>query len=147
MILAKVKNKKTGKVKNITFGKINLSENETVELNPVLNTFFMIDNLVGNNLRFSLTGSEINHKVKALSKLDLGQLGANLYKGFIQGYNPNYDGGNITFYDISRAIQNFGRSIDPEDPNISPEDEAAINGLLKIYNDNIYKIENAAQNA
>ena len=146
MALARVRNTKTGRVRKITQGHISLQPDEVLEINPVLNAFFMIDNLVGNNLRFSLTGSEINHKVKALAKLDLGAKGANLYKDFIQAYSPSYDGGTITFYDISRAMDNWGRSIGSDD-DISPEEEKIINGLMKIYNDNIYKIENGAQNA
>ncbi len=146
MALARIRNTKTGRVRKITQGHIALQSDEVFEINPVLNAFFMIDNLVGNNLRFSLTGSEINHKVKALAKLDLGSKGANLYKDFIQTYSPSYDGGTITFYDISRAIENFGESLGL-DGVVSSEEEGIINGLMKIYNDNIYKIENGAQNA
>jgi len=38
---------------------------ELVELNPFLNKFFYIEGLMSNNLRMSLTGSEINHPDKA----------------------------------------------------------------------------------
>ena len=44
----------------------------------------MLDNLIGNNLRMSLTGSEINHKVKALAGLNLDITGAGLYKQLIK---------------------------------------------------------------
>ena len=54
--------------KNIVYN--NLTDQD-FEINPMLNAYFLIDNLIGNNLRFSTTGSEINHKIKALAKLDL----------------------------------------------------------------------------
>lgn len=130
LIIAKTKNR------NITYGKV--SENEEVEINPVLNAFFMLDNLIGNNLRFSLTGSEINHKVKELANLDLGAKGMNLHKAFIKKYNPNYDNKNITFYDAMVALKNY---------NGEESDLASANSVRTIYNEQIYKIENAAQNA
>jgi hypothetical protein len=37
-----------------------------VELNPILDKYFMLNSLLGNNLRMVLTGSEINHKNKHL---------------------------------------------------------------------------------
>lgn len=139
LILAKVRGK-NGQVKNITYGKISLKEGETFEINPILNTFFMLDNLIGNNLRYSLTGSEINHKVKAVSKLDLGKEGMNLFKDFIQKYNPNYDNGIITFYDAITSLKNF-------ELRGEESDERAAKAIRKIYKEQIYKIENGAQNA
>ena len=106
LVLAKVKGK-NGRVRKVTYGKVSLDPGETFEINPVLNAFFMLDNLIGNNLRYSLTGSEINHKVKALAKLDLGKKGMNLYKDFIKKYSPNYDGGVPTFYDAMSALKGF----------------------------------------
>ena len=139
MILAKVTDVQ-GNVRNITYGKINLKPGETFEINPLLNAYFMIDNLIGNNLRFSLTGSEINHKVKMLSKLDLGKEGMNLHRGFISKYNPSYDGGAITFYDVAKALENFSNSNNEADVN-----EAK--AIRTIYNKLIYRVENGAQNA
>lgn len=37
--------------------------NAPVELNPLLDKFFMVEGLVSNNLRYSLTGFEINHPI------------------------------------------------------------------------------------
>lgn len=42
-----------------------IPEGVTVELNPLLEAYFSVDVLLSNNLRFSLTGSEINHPVKS----------------------------------------------------------------------------------
>lgn len=139
MIFAKIKSK-NGRVRNVTYGKISLSPDETFIINPVLNAFFMLDNLIGNNLRYSLTGSEINHKVKALAKLDLGKKGMNLHKDFISKYYPGYNGGAITFYDAMIALRNF-EQVGEE------SDRSAAQAVRKIYNEQIYKIENGAQNA
>lgn len=136
MILAKIKSK-NGRVRNVTYGKISLSPDETFIINPVLNAFFMLDNLIGNNLRYSLTGSEINHKVKALAKLDLGKKGMNLHKDFISKYYPGYNGGAITFYDAMIALRNF-EQVGEE------SDRSAAQAVRKIYNEQIYKIENGA---
>lgn len=139
MILAKIKSK-NGRVRNVTYGKITLNPDETFIINPVLNAFFMLDNLIGNNLRYSLTGSEINHKVKALAKLDLGKKGMNLHKDFISKYYPGYNGGAITFYDAMIALRNFEQTGEESD-------RSAAQAVRKIYNEQIYKIENGAQNA
>jgi hypothetical protein len=45
-------------------------EGTQVELNPVLEKYFMLSSILGNNLRMVLTGSEINHKNKHLSKIN-----------------------------------------------------------------------------
>lgn len=182
MILAKATNK-AGKTRNILYGDI--EEGETVTLNPALNAYFMLDTLIGNNLRMSLTGSEINHKVKALAGLNLdtvkideeGTLLAAI-KPVIQTLNPRYSGTQTTFYDIQRALQNYDtiqhiRELQAEfnNPNTDPEvavaigytlrefesrisispdtevDPVQVEKLRNAYNAQIYKIENAAQNA
>lgn len=56
---------KDGKTRDIEFELINIDPDETIELNPFLEAYFSTDVLLSNNLRFSLTGSEINHKVKS----------------------------------------------------------------------------------
>lgn len=176
MVLAKVRNTKTNKFRYITQGNIELQENEEFIINPALNAFFMIDNLIGNNLRFSLTGSEINHKVKALAKLDLGKE-FNLFRNKIQQLNPNYDGKTLSFYDVTKALENYKtlqiiaqleQDFEAADPmeamgigqaigelskdlpagfSLEGITEEDIKRIQTIYDDQIYKIENAAQNA
>lgn len=70
----------------------------------MLNVAFMIDNLLGNNLRFQTTGSEINHKIKALSKLNL--LSAVDRHDFpnIRKLMPGWNGESITFMDLYNMI-------------------------------------------
>lgn len=175
MVLAKAVDK-NGKTRNILYGDI--KEGETIILNPALNAYFMLDTLIGNNLRMSLTGSEINHKVKSLAGLNLDITGVNLFKPLIQTLNPKYQGNQTTFYDIQRALYNYDKlneikSIQNEinDPKtdkevviaqranldkilkeitISPNIQVnpdQVEGLRKIYDAQIYLIENAAQNA
>lgn len=175
MILAKATNKE-GKTRDVLYG--NIEEGETITLNPALNAYFMLDNLIGNNLRMSLTGSEINHKVKALAGLNLDVTGAGLYKDLIRTLNPRYSGNQTTFYDIQRALYNYDAILqirelqnDLNNPDIDPEEAVAleyaisqlskevlispdvvvdpiqVQALRTIYNSQIYKIENAAQNA
>jgi hypothetical protein len=50
-----------------------------VELNPVLEKYFMLSSILGNNLRMVLTGSEINHKNKHLSKINPALVISQLY--------------------------------------------------------------------
>lgn len=176
MILAKAKNKKTGKIRNVLYG--NIEADEEIILNPALNAYFMLDNLIGNNLRLSLTGSEINHKVKALAGLNLDLQGFGLYKDTIKTLNPRYSGNQTTFFDVQMALHNYDMLIQLQNltqefnnPNTDPDEAIAIGyaisqieaelpisinteinpanvqALKTIYNREIYKIENAAQNA
>jgi len=74
----------------------------------------MIDNLVGNNLRYTLTGSELNHKIKSLKKLNLNKE----FKNYIPRIRELIgDTSNLTFYDIQTAISNM-QEITPEDSEI-----------------------------
>ena len=50
-----------------------LAEGTNIVLNPILEKYFMLHSLLGNNLRLSLTGSEINHKNKELNQTNLGK--------------------------------------------------------------------------
>lgn len=139
LVLAKIKGK-NGRVRKVTYGKVSLNPDETFEINPILNAFFMLDNLIGNNLRYSLTGSEINHKVKALAKLDLRKTKMNMHRDFLKKYSPNFDEGTITFYDAIVALKTFEQVGDEAD-------RTAYEIIKDIYKEQIYKIENGAQNA
>lgn len=180
IIIAKATNSQ-GKTRDVLYGKIR--PDETIELNPVLNAYFMLDNLVGNNLRMSLTGSEINHKVKSLGKTNLDKVivkeldsPLTVLKPLVKQLNPSYSGKQLTFYDIQRALDNYSKlqeykniqsqiastSISKEErdaltyrlsqviPPISVDtqvDDNQVSILQSVYNEQIYKIENAAQNA
>ena len=178
LILAKIK-RKNGTYIPVTNAKFKLQPGEEFIINPVLNAFFMVDNLIGNNLRFSLTGSEINHKVKALAKLNLLKISTGKitvdgkvdtlanHTDFIRQFSPTYDrflaeseraaekarqktrkfqsvDKTISFYELSEAIQNAKNYISSH-PNPDVINELQL--LEKVYNEQIYKVENGAQNA
>lgn len=82
LILAKVTDNTTGKTRDVQFGLLDINANESIELNPFLEAYFSSDILISNNLRFSLTGSEINHKVKGKINVE----------GTLKGRVPNLFG-------------------------------------------------------
>lgn len=137
IVLARAYNPETKTWRKITSGSI--KENEQVEINPMLNVVFMLDNLLGNNLRFQITGSEINHKVKALSKLNLVSKIDRADFPNIRKIKPGWQGEALTFYDLYNLVH----TTVPLDESLSQ----TVANLSKIYDDNIYSIENLAQNA
>lgn len=132
---------------DILYGSID--DNADFTLNPMLNAYFLIDNLIGNNLRFSTTGSEINHKIKALAKLDLKEKikNENLNKRNILLLNPEYDQNVLTFYDLKKMIDNGKELIANGAKTEGVPLENTIADLEAAYNDQIYAMENLGQNA
>ncbi len=132
---------------DILYGSIDDTADFT--LNPMLNAYFLIDNLIGNNLRFSTTGSEINHKIKALAKLDLKKKikNENLNKRNILFLNPEYDQNVLTFYDLKKMIDN-GKELIANGAKVEGVPlENTIADLEAAYDDQIYAMENLGQNA
>lgn len=132
---------------DILYGSID--DNADFTLNPMLNAYFLIDNLIGNNLRFSTTGSEINHKIKALAKLDLKKKikNENLNKRNILFLNPEYDQNVLTFYDLKKMIDNGKELIANGAKAEGVPLENTIADLETAYDDQIYAMENLGQNA
>lgn len=132
---------------DILYGSID--DNADFTLNPMLNAYFLIDNLIGNNLRFSTTGSEINHKIKALAKLDLKKKikNENLNKRNILFLNPEYDQNVLTFYDLKKMIDNGKELIANGAKTEGVPLEKTIADLEAAYDDQIYAMENLGQNA
>lgn len=132
---------------DILYGSID--DNADFTLNPILNAYFLIDNLVGNNLRFSTTGSEINHKIKALTKLDLKKKikNENLNKRNILLLNPEYDQNVLTFYDLKKMIDKGKELIANGAKTDGVPLENTIANLEAAYDDQIYAMENLGQNA
>lgn len=132
---------------DILYGSID--DNADFTLNPMLNAYFLIDNLIGNNLRFSTTGSEINHKIKALAKLDLKKKikNENLNKRNILLLNPEYDQNILTFYDLKKMIDNGKELIANGAKTDGVPLESTVADLEAAYNDQIYAMENLGQNA
>lgn len=141
VILAKSENEE------ILYGSI--VDDVDITLNPMLNAYFLIDNLIGNNLRFSTTGSEINHKIKALAKLDLKKKikNENLNKRNILFLNPEYDQNVLTFYDLKKMIDNGKELIANGAKTDGVPLENTIADLEAAYDDQIYAMENLGQNA
>ena len=132
---------------DILYGSID--DNADFTLNPMLNAYFLIDNLIGNNLRFSTTGSEINHKIKALAKLDLKKKikNENLNKRNILFLNPEYDQNVLTFYDLKKMIDN-GKELIANGAKVEGVPLGnTIADLEAAYDDQIYAMENLGQNA
>ena len=132
---------------DILYGSID--DNADFTLNPMLNAYFLIDNLIGNNLRFSTTGSEINHKIKALAKLDLKKKikNENLNKRNILLLNPEYDQNVLTFYNLKKMIDNGKELIANGAKTDGVPLENTIADLEAAYDDQIYAMENLGQNA
>ena len=85
MIIAKIINE-SGETNVIYGNSLNLKAGDTLVLNPLLDNFFMVHTLVGNNTRFMLSGSEINHKVKSLGKLNLAKTAIAKFSNFLKPY-------------------------------------------------------------
>lgn len=135
MYLAKVTNAE-GTTRNISLGqKVQLSEGETLELNPVLEKYFYAQVLLGNNLRYSLSGTELNHKVKDLNKGKLNYGIAVQDKGLFELVNPSSDG-SIPIINAALAAEYLKQSDSVKADEI----------LNKVY-DTLYEIEALAQGA
>jgi hypothetical protein len=101
MVIAKIEN--GSGTTNIIYGKkITLNPGDKLILNPLLENFFMVHTLVGNNLRYILSGSEINHKIKSLGKLNLSKT-LFKYKEFLKSYGIN-DLSEVSVDDIKYAL-------------------------------------------
>ena len=135
MILAKVKeNGRT--VNNVIYGtKIELKPGQVLELNPLLDNYFMVHVLTANNARHILSGSEINHKVKSLGKLNLAKTAFANFTNILQNYGIS-DLSTASLVDMDYAIQLMENSNDVN-----------AKALRDIYDKHIYELESAAQNA
>ena len=51
---------------------LSTSVNEEVEINPLLESYFYIHNVIDNNLKLNLSGHELHHTIKSLKKLSIG---------------------------------------------------------------------------
>ena len=132
LIFAKITDS-SGRVRNVEYGSISLDSNETIELNPFLEAYFSTDVLISNNLRFSLTGSEINHKVKG----NFNVVNA------LENKVPNMFGFNKDTT-IVEAMETLRQIISNENnPNI----ELAKKAYNVIKNELVYSKEAAAQGA
>lgn len=64
MILAKIKHQDNSITDLIFQSELQLSEGDTLILNPLLDHYFQTDNLLSNNMRFTMIGSEFSDPLK-----------------------------------------------------------------------------------
>jgi hypothetical protein len=102
---------------------------QSIILNPILESYFSIDVLTSNNLRFSLTGTELNHKIKT----DI-RISKNISQEIPKGSS------------IVKAIELLKGIV--SDENASEVDkQIALDNIKDIQNNTLYSIEAAAQGA
>lgn len=115
-------------------------------INPLLEKYFYTSTLLSNNLRLSLIGTELNHKVKDLkgvtSKLE-EKFNKEQLK-FIKKYAKLKKEEKINLPDIKFAIDNYISSLGLE---MDQNDSEFIFELENIYQQELYKVETAEQNA
>ena len=64
MIIAKIQHK-DGSITDLIFQpELQLNEDDTLILNPLLDHYFQVDNLLSNNMRFTITGTEFSDPLK-----------------------------------------------------------------------------------
>ena len=110
-------------------------ENNLGEVNPLFKNFFYIEGLFSNNLRLSLTGSEINHPIKSLTT-EYDQVKKIINEDdklqeFLNNYNSNHNL-NISVEQFRNA---FNQCLDINDLVKHPE-------LQALYEDSLLAIIN-----
>lgn len=123
---------------------INILQGEikgSIELNPLLDKFFYIESFVSNNLRMSLTGSEINHPDKAKKTLfNKVKNNTNFVDFQKQGLH------DVTSNNIEEVIQALSEARYVGDiPDIILKHPKVANILRTIYDRSILTISNVAQ--
>lgn len=125
--------------------------NEDVVLNPFLDKFFYVEGLLSNNIRMSLTGTEINHPDKAKKTAynlikDADLTNDNTVAIIRQSLNDD----NISIYDLSQLqslLDNTATVSDMYSSKLRSEaDKLGIVDLFdKVYHKTILDITNTAQ--
>jgi hypothetical protein len=61
-------------------------------LNPILNTYFYLHNVINNNIKLGITGHELHHKIKSIGKvLKNTKIGAQTYLDVEQSIEDDYN--------------------------------------------------------
>lgn len=85
LILAKELDPDGNVITEYVYGDL-IPSDAIIEINPLLEKYFFTDSLIANNLRLSLTGSEIAHPAKGAKLLNVAD---RLQKGFTSEYLKN----------------------------------------------------------
>lgn len=133
MILAK--DLTTGE--NITYGKIDKSHK--FQLNPILEAYFYLDNLLSNNLRLTYVGTEAVHPVKSLKKVNVYDSLNNEGKAFIDFIDVNAKE-NLTLYDLDQMLQKFAA-----DPANDAVNDPGFANAAEVYSQFIHDSVNGTQ--
>ena len=85
LVLAKVDGK------NIISGD-QIPAGANIELNPILNTYFYLHNVIDNNIKLGISGHELHHKIKSIKKvLADTKFPAQTYLDIEQSINDDYN--------------------------------------------------------
>jgi len=126
--------------------------NEDVVLNPFLDKFFYVEGLLSNNVRMSLTGTEINHPDKAkktaynlIKDADLTDDNA------VAVIRKSLNDDSVSIYDLSQLQQLLKSDTDAVSDMYSSEvrakaEKLGVGDLFdKVYHKTILDITNTAQ--
>lgn len=140
MILVKVRKKslnKTGKVKDEVvryslFDEVDYDETigEYLELNPLIEKYFILQTFLQNQLRYILVGSEVNHEIKEYGTIETAIGQELLSKNLIT--EKQLEG--LTLFDIKMIIEN------EQDPTKKQQ-------IQEIYDNYISLVANSRQTA
>lgn len=109
-----------------------------VELNPLLDKFFYIEGFLSNNLRMSLTGTEINHPNKAFNTLFDKVKKAESEEEYADlGFNKQNYKGVKKILDTVNSVAELR--------TVSSKSTKVQNDIAKIYEDTVTTIANTAQ--
>lgn len=135
LILAKVDGK------DILYGS-RIKNYKTLQLNPILEKYFYLDSLLSNNLRFSLTGSEVAHPDKAKIKWEkeLKAVGLEKYPPFLDNKGQLDINKVSDLVDVYDHILNYSSS-----PNLDESSMETLDKLWSFYHSVIRKISAGAQ--
>lgn len=151
LVLAKVDGK------NIVAGD-QIEPNSKIELNPILNTYFYLHNVINNNIKLGITGHELHHKIKSIGEvLKNTKIGAQTYLDIEQSIEDEYnsligtesqeeinstlsdiqvkrDTLNNAYYTLISLAQNaqFKRTV-PIPGTIRPFSQGTLKGIAPIY--------------
>jgi hypothetical protein len=102
-----------------------------IELNPIINTYFYLHNVIDNNIKLGISGHELHHKIKSIGSV-------------LKGTKIPAE----TYLDIEQSIQDEANSIiGTENQEEIDASTNTIKELRNILNNAYYTLISLAQNA
>lgn len=136
MVMAIIRNSNGSVVRKVLYGELkrkDLQQGQYIDYNPILKAHFYLNGLLSNNLRLSLTGSEIGHAPKGYKKL-INDMRAEVKSQFIN--DIAVDVNNWSMMDLIQYI----------DTNQYSLEENKKNTLIQIARKYIDKISSGSNN-